>query len=347
MAATPENQRHEADPDSLPVADAPRGNWVDSLAPRGMRPYLRLARFDRPIGAWLLLWPCWWSVALVAREAPAGWRWAVTGAGANAEGAPDPILLLAFLIGAFAMRGSGCTYNDIVDRDLDRRVARTASRPIPSGQVSVTAAVLFGLVLGFVGLAVLLTFNRFAVGVGVVSLAVVAAYPFAKRVTSWPQVVLGLAFGWGALMGWAAATGALSWSAVALYAGCIVWIVGYDTIYAHMDKDDDVAVGVKSSALALGRHTKPALAILYALALAGVTAAAYLAGVAMLWFGAVAIAAAAQLAWQVADLDMDDPTDCLSKFRSNHIFGLLVFAALITGQSFGARGVGDVLTIPV
>ena len=347
MAAMPENQRHKADPGASPVADAPRGNWVDSLAPKGVRPYLRLARFDRPIGAWLLLWPCWWSVALVAREAPSGWRWAVTGAGANAEGAPDPILLVVFLIGAFSMRGAGCTYNDIVDRDIDGRVARTASRPIPSGEVSVAAAVVFAALLGLIGLAVVLTFNRFAIGMAVASLVVVAAYPYAKRVTNWPQVVLGLAFGWGALMGWAAATGTLSWAAVALYAGCVAWIVGYDTIYAHMDKDDDVAAGVKSSALALGRHTKPAIAVLYALALGGIATAAYLAGVAMLWFGTVAIAAAAQLAWQVADLDIDDPADCLSKFRSNHILGLLVFAALITGQWYGARGAGDALIVPV
>ena len=319
------------------IADAPAGNWVDAAAPRRLRPYLRLARLDRPIGAWLLLWPAWWSVALAAREAPSGWVLAVTGAGAKGEGLPDPILLVAFLIGAFAMRGAGCTYNDIVDRRIDARVARTAARPVASGEVSVIAAFVFLAAQAAVGLLVLLAFNRFAIVLGLVSLVVVAAYPFAKRVTYWPQAVLGLAFGWGALLGWAAFTGTLGWAPLALYAAAFFWIVGYDTIYAHQDKGDDVAAGVKSAALLLGARTRPWLAGFYGFAALGIAAAAWLAGVPMLPFAALFVTAVAQLAWQVTDLRIDDPADCLAKFRSNHTFGILVFAALIAAQVWGGQ----------
>ena len=200
------------------VADA-TGNWVDSLAPAWSRPYLRLARLDRPIGSWLLLLPCWWSSALAAIAA--GWS------------LPNLSHIALFFIGAFAMRGAGCTWNDIVDRDLDRKVERTRSRPIPSGQVSVGRAALFLVVQALIGLAVLLRFNAFAVAAGIASLAVVAVYPFMKRITYWPQIVLGLAFSWGALMGWAAAFGSLDARPLVLYAGSIAWVIGYDTIYAH------------------------------------------------------------------------------------------------------------------
>ena len=341
MAAHPEPEPVAAGaPGEDLSADAAVGNWVDAIAPRRMRPYLRLARADRTIGAWLLLWPAWWSVALAAREAPVGWRWAVTGAGANAEGAPDPILLLLLLVGAFAMRSAGCIYNDIVDRDLDARVERTRTRPIASGRISVGAAVVFAAMLTLIGLAVLLTFNRFAILLGAASLAIVAVYPFAKRFTYWPQLVLGLAFNWGALLGWAAFTGALSWAPLWLYLGGIAWTLGYDTIYALMDRDDDRAAGVKSSALALGSRTRIAVAGFYGLAMAGFAAAAWSAGVAMAPFAAVMVAAAAQLAWQVIDLKPDDAGDCLSKFRSNHLFGMLVFAAIITGHVFPAQVLG-------
>lgn len=340
MVPPPDNDPGNRTASGAAVADAAPGNWVDALAPRRFRPYLRLARLDRPIGAWLLLWPAWWSAALAAREAPVGWRWAVTGAGANAEGVPDPILLVLLLVGAFAMRGAGCIYNDIVDRDLDAQVARTASRPIPSGQVGVGSAVLFAALVSVVGLAVLLTFNRFAILLGAASLLLVALYPFAKRFTHWPQLVLGLAFNWGALLGWAALAGELSWAPLALYVGGIAWTLGYDTIYAHMDKAGDLAAGVKSSAIALGARTKPAVAAFYGVALAGIAAAAWLAGVAFAPFLAVLAAAGAQLAWQVVDLDIDDPANCLSKFRSNHLFGMLVFAAIIAGHLFAAQVLG-------
>lgn len=318
-------------------ADALPGNWVDTLSPAALRPYLRLARLDRPVGAWLLLWPCWWSVALAAREAPTGWRWAVTGAGATAEGAPDPILMVMLLLGAFVMRGAGCTYNDVVDRDLDRRVARTALRPLAAGTVRVRGALVFASLLLLAGLAILLTFNRFAIALGAASLLLVAVYPFAKRFTYWPQLLLGLTFNWGALLGWAAVAGELSWAPFLLYLGCIAWTLGYDTLYAHVDRSDDPAAGVKSSALRLGTRTKPVVAGFYAVALVCIAGASWLAGVTMVPFTAVIIAAGAQLAWQVADLDIDDPENCMSKFRSNHLFGIIVFAAIVTGQLFGAQ----------
>ena len=228
------------------VADS-TGNWVDNRAPAWARPYLRLARLDRPIGSWLLLLPCWWSAGLaaVAARAPVNvWH------------------VVLFFIGAFAMRGAGCTWNDIVDRDLDAKVERTRSRPIPSGQVSVQAAAAFLLLQALVGLAVLLQFNRFTILVGFASLAVVAIYPFMKRITYWPQIVLGLAFSWGALMGWPAVFGRLDLPVYLLYAGSIAWVIGYDTIYAHQDRDDDALIGIKSTALLFGDRTKPLLAAL-------------------------------------------------------------------------------------
>src|SRR5215831_12822765 len=226
------------------------GNWVDGLAPAWSRPYLRLARLDRPIGWWLLLLPCWWSAALAA-DAARAW--------------PDPLLLLLFAIGAVAMRGAGCTWNDLVDRDLDAAVERTRSRPIPSGAVSVRNAALFMGLQAFVGLAVLVQFNRFAIATGVASLVIVALYPFLKRITWWPQVGLGLAFSWGALMGWAAAFGRLDAPALLLYAGSIAWVIGYDTIYAHQDREDDALIGIKSTARLFAQSTRLALICFYTL----------------------------------------------------------------------------------
>ena len=209
------------------VADS-SGNWVDSLAPAWARPYLRLARADRPIGSWLLLLPCWWSAALAAIAA--------------GDRRPNLAHLALFAIGAVAMRGAGCTWNDLVDRDLDARVERTRSRPIPSGQVSVTAAAVFLVLQALIGFAVLLSLNRFAIAVGIASLAIIAVYPFMKRITWWPQITLGLAFSWGALMGWAAAFGRLDPTALLLYAGAIAWVIGYDTIYAHQDRVGEAAL---------------------------------------------------------------------------------------------------------
>jgi 4-hydroxybenzoate polyprenyltransferase len=295
------------------VADA-TGNWVDTIAPAWSRPYLRLTRLDRPIGWWLLLLPCWWSAALAA--IPAGWL------------GPDPWHLVLFLIGAIAMRGAGCTWNDLMDRDIDGRVERTRSRPIPSGQVSVKAAAIFLVIQAMVGLLILLQFNRFTIWLGIASLAVVAIYPLMKRVTYWPQIFLGLAFSWGALMGWAGVFGRLDWPALALYAGSIAWVIHYDTIYAHQDAEDDALVGLKSTALLFGDRTRPALAIFSILAVVLIGLAGYGAGAGPV-FAAGLAAFGAHLAWQIRTIDIRDSTLCLRLFKSNRDAGLILFAALI------------------
>lgn len=293
--------------------DIPTGNWVDRWLPAAARPYARLMRLDRPIGTWLLLLPCWWSIALAAD------RW------------PDPWLMALFGVGAVVMRGAGCTINDIADRDFDSKVARTAARPIPSGQVSVPQAVGFlGLQL-LTGLLVLLQLNPFAVTLGIVSLLLVVPYPLMKRITYWPQAWLGLTFNWGALLGWAAVAGGLGWPAAILYVAGLFWTLGYDTIYAHQDKEDDVLVGVKSTALALGERTVPALWGFYAVALALIGLAGAAAGLAWPFYAGLALAGA-QLAWQVATLRMNDSADCLAKFKSNRWFGWLLLAAIVAGK---------------
>lgn len=298
---------------TLRVADS-TGNWVDSRAPEWMRPYLRLSRFDRPIGWWLLFWPGAWAVALAGG---AGQRWP---------------LILWLLLGSIAMRGAGCVFNDIVDRDLDRQVARTASRPLASGAVSLRTAWIWLLSLCLVGLAVLLQLHPYAQVVALGSLALVAAYPFMKRITGWPQIWLGLVFSWAALVGWSEVAGTLAMPGLLLYGGCIVWVVGYDTIYALQDREDDALIGIGSSALSMGRHVRAGVALCYALALA-------------LWGGAIwqvrpqglALAAllpmAAHLAWQVATLK-EDGMDPLAKFRSNRFAGLLMFlGCLVVGSA--------------
>jgi 4-hydroxybenzoate polyprenyltransferase len=293
------------------VADS-TGNWVDSFAPPAIRPYLRLARLDRPIGSWLLLLPCWWSVGLAA---------------VHARTSVDVWHLVLFFIGAFAMRGAGCTWNDIVDRDLDASVERTRSRPIPSGQVTIAAAAAFLVLQALIGLAVLLQFNRFTIYVGFASLVVVVVYPFMKRITYWPQIVLGLAFSWGALMGWPAAFGRLDPPALLLYAGAIAWVIGYDTIYAHQDREDDALIGIKSTALLFRERTKPMLAVFYALAVALIAWAGFSAGAGLI-FALGLLAFAAHLVWQIARLDVDDPVNCLVVFKSNRDAGLILFAGL-------------------
>jgi len=301
------------------VADS-TGNWVDGVAPEWSRPYLRLARLDRPIGSWLLLLPCWWSAGLAA---------------VAARQQVDLWHVVLFFIGAFAMRGAGCTWNDIVDRDLDKRVERTRSRPIPSGQVSVRAAAAFLVLQAVVGLAVLLQLDRFAIAVGIASLAIVAVYPFMKRFTYWPQIGLGLAFSWGALMGWAATFGRLDPPAYLLYAGAIAWVIGYDTIYAHQDREDDALIGIKSTAILFGARTKPMLIICYALAVVLIALAGWLAGGGVL-FTVGLVAFAAHLAWQIVRLDIDDPLNCLAVFKSNRDAGLILFAALVLDAAWRA-----------
>ncbi len=295
------------------VADS-TGNWVDTLAPSWLRPYLRLARLDRPIGSWLLLIPCWWSSALAA-------------VAAHARG-PSLVHIVLFFIGAFAMRGAGCTWNDIVDRRLDAGVERTRSRPIPSGQVSVLQAAMFLLLQALVGLAVLLSFNGFTIALGIASLAIVVVYPFMKRITYWPQIVLGLAFSWGALMGWAAAFGSLAPAPLLLYAGSIAWVIGYDTIYAHQDREDDALIGIKSTALLFGERTKPMLSVFYALAVVLLGAAGFIAGGGIVFALGLCVFAA-HLVWQIVRLDIADPDNCLAVFKTDRDAGLILFAALL------------------
>jgi len=295
------------------VADA-TGNWVDTRAPPWSRPYLRLSRLDRPIGSWLLLMPCWWSGALAA--------------GVVGSVGRVPLILTLFFIGAFVMRGAGCTWNDITDRDLDARVERTRSRPIPAGQVSVPQAMAFLVVQALIGLAVLLQFNGFAVATGIASLVIVAVYPFMKRITWWPQVVLGLAFSWGALMGFAVTLGRIDAAALALYAGSIAWVIGYDTIYAHQDAEDDALIGIKSTALLFGARTHQALTAFYGLAIALIGLALALAGARWpAWIGLAAFAT--HLIWQIRRLEISDPALCLRIFKSNRDAGLLLFAGLL------------------
>src|SRR5713101_4593339 len=292
------------------VADA-TGNWVDTHAPPWSRPYLRLSRLDRPIGSWLLLMPCWWSAALAVGDI-----------------GQLPLIIALFFIGAFAMRGAGCTWNDITDRDLDALVERTRSRPIPAGQVSVPQAAAFLVVQALIGLAVLLQFNRFAVMTGIASLVIVAVYPFMKRITWWPQIVLGLAFSWGAVMGIAVTQQRIGATALALYAGSILWVIGYDTIYAHQDAEDDALIGVKSTALLFGARTRPALSVFYASAVVLIGVALALAGARWpAWIGLAAFAA--HLIWQIKRLQINDPALCLRIFRSNRDAGLLLFAGVL------------------
>jgi 4-hydroxybenzoate polyprenyltransferase len=295
------------------VADA-TGNWVDTHAPPWSRPYLRLSRLDRPIGSWLLLMPCWWSAAL--------------GAGVIGKLGQLPLILALFFVGAFVMRGAGCTWNDITDRDLDAKVERTRSRPIPAGQVSVPQAAALLVAQALVGLAVLLQFNRFAIATGIASLIIVAVYPFMKRITWWPQIVLGLAFSWGALMGFAVTQARIDATALSLYLGSIAWVIGYDTIYAHQDAEDDALIGIKSTALLFGARTHQALIVFYGLAVVLIGVALLLAGAQLLaWIGLAAFAA--HLVWQIRRLKIGDPALCLRIFKSNRDAGLLLFIGLL------------------
>jgi 4-hydroxybenzoate polyprenyltransferase len=295
------------------LSDIRQSDWVERYLPAWSQPYARLARLDRPIGTWLLLFPGWWGIALASQ------RW------------PDLMLLLLFAVGAVAMRGAGCTLNDIADRDYDGQVARTRLRPLPSGAVSVRQALVFLLLQLGLGAAILFTFNWTTILLGCAVLGLIGTYPFMKRITYWPQMFLGLNFNWGALIGWTAVTGALAQPPLLLYVGGVFWTLGYDTIYAHQDKEDDIRIGVKSSAITLGERTRPWLFIFYGFASIAWAAAAVAGGLGLLFWLFLAIAAA-QLAWQAVRVATEDPADCLRKFRSNRVVGWLMLAGIIAGH---------------
>ena len=304
--------------DVATIADASPTNWVDRYAPLSWQPYLRLGRFDRPIGIWLLLFPCWWSQTLA--EVTRG------------EPYPNLTLLALFAVGATAMRAAGCAYNDLVDRDIDALVERTAGRPIPSGQISPASAVIFIIACALVGLAVLLRMNTFTVQLAIASVLIVLIYPFAKRIISYPQLVLGLVFMWGALVGWAAVKGSLGLPPLVLYAGCILWTVGYDTIYAHQDAEDDALIGLGSTALLFGENTVSYVGALYGLAVVLWLIAGAMAGTHLVYFLAVTLVFL-QMTWQVSTLDIKDPANCLRRFRSNRDVGAAVFLGLVADMA--------------
>ncbi|MFY0613190.1 MAG: 4-hydroxybenzoate octaprenyltransferase [Hyphomicrobiaceae bacterium] len=307
-------------PDPGTIADAQPMNWVDSHAPGVLKPYFRLARYDRPIGTWLLLLPCWFGLALAQVDSTA----------------TDLHLgsYILFALGAIAMRGAGCTWNDIVDRKYDGRVERSALRPIPSGQVSVRQAVAFGLLQSIVGFLVLVQFNTFTIWLGISSLALVAVYPFAKRFTYWPQFVLGMTFNWGVLVGWSSLKGTLASDGLVaaapllLYVGAIAWTIGYDTIYAHQDKEDDALLGLKSTALRFGAHTPRWLTGFYGATISLWLAAAYAAGAGHFTYIALGLIAA-HFVWQIASLKIDHSGNCLARFKSNRDVGLLLCIGLL------------------
>ena len=288
--------------------------WIDKLAPVWLKPYLYLARLDRPIGTWLLLLPCWWGIALAT------------------PGMPDLEAVALFAAGAVIMRGAGCTLNDIIDRNFDSQVVRTATRPIPSGTVSVQQAIAFLFLQLILGLVVLMQFNFFAVLVGMASLGIVVIYPFMKRITYWPQAVLGLAFNWGALLGWAAVRGDLTATVGILYMAGSLWTLGYDTIYAHQDKEDDILIGIKSTALRFGKNTGKWLICFYSGTIVLLAFSGYLAGLSLAFYVGLGFATA-HLLWQVLTLDINDVKGCLQRFKSNRNCGLIIFAAIVAGQA--------------
>lgn len=301
------------------VADAVRGHWADHYLPAWFRPYARLSRLERPIGWWLLLWPCLWALMLAVSVYPE-------------RALLSPWLIawyaIVFWIGAVAMRGAGCTYNDLVDHTIDEKVERTRSRPLPSNQITRRKAWIWLAIQLLIGLFALLQFNRYTILLGLASLLVVAIYPFMKRITHWPQLVLGLAFSWGGLVGWAAITGQLSLAPLLIYVACVVWTIGYDTIYAHQDKEDDIMIGVKSTALLFAEHTKMWLAFFYTLMVTLMAAGYWVAGVSWPAYGGLA-AAAIHMGWQIRILDINNADQCLDLFKSNTQIGWLVFIGLI------------------
>lgn len=334
--------------DAIPADAVPNG-WVDRFLPQRLRPWARLMRLDRPVGVWLLLWPCWWGLML---SVPHRWvpSYLLTPEG---QGHLQTIAqyLIFFGIGALVMRAAGCIVNDLWDRRIDARVARTAARPIASGAISPAGALIMLVLLGVIGLAVLIQFATSTVMLGILALPLVVLYPLAKRVTHWPQLVLGIVFNWGALMGWTALHGAWDttqmeflgwttwaafqqlwpvWPAFALYAGCILWTLGYDTIYAHQDREDDVKAGVKSSALALGDRTIPFLYAVYGGAICFWALAGWGAYLSVYFYIGL-LFAGLHFRWQIRSLDINDPAKCLAIFKSNIWFGWIMLFAILAG----------------
>ena len=306
------------------VADAPSDNFVYRVLPPWLWPYAQLARWDRPIGWQLLLWPCFWSATLAADAASQAQLFV---------GRQLVYQLVLYFIGAVAMRGAGCTFNDLIDHEIDSSVARTRSRPLPSGRVTRSQAKIFIVLQALVGLLVLLQFNWFCFILGLLSLGLVALYPFAKRFTDWPQFFLGLAFSWGALMGWAGIFGSLSLAPIVLYVAAILWTIGYDTIYAHQDKEDDALIGVRSTALLFGERTKIWLVGLYSAALLLMFAAFALAGTGWIAFLGLLVAGG-MFAYQIIVLDIDDAEQCLTLFKSNNKVGAIIFLGLLLSMVF-------------
>lgn len=295
------------------ASDIPVDNWVEKFTPSSWHPYIRLARFDRPIGTWLLLFPCWWSIAL------------------SYESQKDLWLFIIFGLGAIVMRGAGCTLNDIVDREIDAQVARTRNRPLPSGQITVTRAAVFLLIQLTFGLAILLSLNTYSWIIGASALLLVFAYPFMKRITFWPQLFLGFTFNWGALLGWVAVRGEINEEALWLYAGGIFWTLGYDTIYAYQDRAYDPEAGVKSTARKFGLESKRWLYCFYSLALVMFLLAGFTSG--SNWtFHVGLLTASIQLFWQIWSVDIETPNDCLQKFKSNQIFGWLFLFSIFASR---------------
>lgn len=299
------------------ASDIPTTGWLVRCAPAWALPYIRLGRFDRLIGFWTLVFPCWWS-AVLASPGLAGW---------------DRLLatMALFAAGAIVMRGAGCVINDIIDRDIDRKVARTALRPIASGEIGIPAALVFLAALLLTGLAILSAFNRFTVLLAVSSLTLVVAYPFMKRITYWPQAWLGLTMTFGALVGFAAMRGTLAPEAFLLYAGAFFWTLGYDTIYAYADLEDDKAAGAKTLAIRLGAGAKPWFTAFYTIAAALFGAAGHVAGLAWPFWPLLGLVYAFLL-WQAWAVDLMDPADCMRKFRATRVFGWLLLAAIVAGQ---------------
>ena len=298
------------------ASDTPQNSWVGRCMPAALHPYARLMRLDRPIGTWLLLLPGWWALAIA--EVPGNW--------------PNFFWVALFGIGAVLMRGAGCVINDLFDRDFDAQVARTADRPLASGIIRISAALAFLAVLLLVSFGILVQFNLFAVAIGALSLALVVPYPLMKRITWWPQAWLGLTFNWGALLGWSVVQGGLEPAAFVLYVSGFFWTLGYDTIYAHQDKEDDALVGIKSTARLLDKNSRIWIAGFYTACIALLALSGWMVDITWLYWIGLAVGAA-HLVWQTATIDFNDPKDCLKKFRTNRDFGLIIFAAAIAGRA--------------